>query len=46
MMSAGVRALCTKVMSLVMARSAAVRAIDISGVIPLPAERNRYFLAG
>src|SRR6188474_3486794 len=46
MMSAGVRALCTNVMSLVEARSVAVRTIDISGVIPLPAERKRYLFAG
>ena len=44
--TAGVRALCTNVMSLVEARSVAVRTIDISGVIPLPAERKRYLFAG
>lgn len=45
-MSSKVRALCTKTTSTGWARSYSVRVIDISGVTPLPADRNRYFGAG
>ena len=43
MMSDGVRALCTNTTSASEPRSYRVRVIDMTGVIPLPPERKRYF---
>ena len=42
-MSAGVRVLCTNTTSASEPRSYRVRVIDMTGVIPLPPERKRYF---
>jgi hypothetical protein len=46
MMSDGVRALWTKTTSASEPRSYRLRVIDMTGVIPLPPERNRYFADG
>ena len=45
-MSAGVRALCTNTTSASEPRSYRVRVIDMTGVIPLPPDRKRYFADG
>ena len=42
----GVRAQCRKTMSAPVARSKCPRAIDMTGVTPLPPERKRYFCPG
>ena len=43
MMSDGVRALCTNTTSASEPRSYRVRVMDMTGVIPLPPDRKRYF---
>ncbi len=46
MMSPGLRALCTNTTSGICARSCIVRDMLISGVMPLPPDKNIYFGAG
>lgn len=41
-MSSGVLALCRKITSVSEFKSCIARDMDMSGVIPLPAERNKY----